>query len=336
VSEQSVVRRIGLGALAALVAMSFLALAPQARAATVVNGDFETGNLAGWSVYDDFEIDSGSWFAYSGTTNPLGEFGSPVPPPPQGNFAAITAQAGPGTHILYQDVALEPGSPHTLSLVAYYQSTASIVSPNTLSWETEPNQQYRIDVIKPTAPIETLAPGDILATLLHTQTGDPSSMAPKTLTADLTPFGGQTVRLSFAEVDNEAPFNAGVDSVAVITPAPPPPPPSAPSNVFTFGKLKLNKKNGTATLKVNVPGAGTLTAVDAKKKAPKRIKKATATTAAAGVATLKLKPTGAGKKTLKNKGKLQFKALVTFTPTGGTAATQAFTGKLKLELPPAP
>ncbi|MDQ2630581.1 MAG: hypothetical protein M3Y75_06350 [Actinomycetota bacterium] len=311
----------------------------RAEAATVVNGDFETGTLSGWSVYDDFN-GFGTWFAYSGTENPIDEFAPPVPPPPQGNFAAITSQEEAGTHILYQDVALEPGVPRQLSLIAYYQSQSEIQSPGSLSWEAGPNQQYRIDVIKPTAPIETLAPQDILVTLLHTQTGDPESMAPKTLTADLTPYGGQTVRLRFAEVDNEGPFNAGVDAVSISGPPAPTPPaptplasaPLPPSNAFTFGKLKLNKKNGTATLKVNVPGAGTLTAVDAKKKAPKRIRKATAT-AAAGTTTLTLKPTGAGKKTLEEKGELQFKALVTFTPTGGTAATLPRAGKLKLNLP---
>ena len=331
-SEQSVVWRGGLGALAALIAMSFLALAPRAGAATVVNGDFETGNLTGWSVQDS---GAGTWFAYSGTANPV-EPSASVPPPPQGSFAAITAQLDPGTHVLYQDVALEPGVAHTLSLIAYYQSNAPIVSPENLSYESGSNQQYRIDVIKPTAPLLTLAPEDILATLLHTKAGDPQALEPKTLTADLTPFGGQTVRLRFVEVDNQGPLNAGADSISIGGPATPVAPtplsPAPPSNAFSFGKLKLNKKNGTATLKVNVPGAGKLTAVDAKKKAPKRIKKATGTSAARETVTLHLKATGAGMKTLEEKGELQFKALVTFTPTGGVAASQNRKGKLKLKI----
>jgi hypothetical protein len=315
----------------ALAAMASLAFgASSAAATTVVNGNFESGNLSGWSVYNNQESEAGNWFAYSGTSIPFGEIAPPVPPPPQGNFAAITAQGGPGTHILYQDVALEPGFPHVLSLIAYYQSSALLATQDSLSWMVEPNQQYRIDVIKPTAQIETLNPSDILATLLQTETGDPTSMEPKTLTADLTAFGGQTVRLRFAEVDNEGPLNAGVDSVSITGPPPPLP---VPSNAFTVGKLKLNKKNGTATLKVTLPGAGTLTATDTKKKSPKRIKKATATSTAASTVTLKLKPTGAGKKTLKNAGKLQFKALLSFTPTGGTVGTATFKGKLKLTPP---
>jgi hypothetical protein len=168
-------------------------------------------------------------------------------------------------------------------------------------------------------------------------------MEPTTLTADLSAYAGQTVRLRMAEVDTEGPFYAGVDAVSISGIAPPPLPapsppaspsaPPLPSNAFTFGKLKLNKTTGTATLQVNVPGPGSLTAADVKRKG-KRIKKAAATTTAAGTATLVLKPTVSGRKALKAKGKLAFKALVTFTPSGGTAASQSRAGKLKLKLPP--
>jgi hypothetical protein len=330
VTGRLAVRMRSLAAVASLVVIGVLAVAAApASATTVVNGDFETGNLDGWSLFNEglgLEGQSGSWFAYSGTANPLAaEFGQ-VPPPPQGTYAAITAQSGPGLHILYQDVALEPGFSHVLSLIAYYESQASIASPESLTFEGEPNQQYRIDVIKPTAPLTTLAPEDILVPVFHTETGDPPAMAPKTLTADLTPFGGQTVRLRFLEVDNQGPFAAGLDAVSVSGP-----PPAPPSNVVTIGKLKLNKKNGTAKLQVTVPGPGTVTVGDVKKNG-KRIKNASATQTGPSVATLVLKPTAKGRKALKTKGKLAFKARVTFTPLGGSAGSQTFSGKLKLTL----
>jgi hypothetical protein len=43
-----------------------------ATAATVVNGDFETGTLAGWQLQNNpsGELESGSWYAYSGTSSP--------------------------------------------------------------------------------------------------------------------------------------------------------------------------------------------------------------------------------------------------------------------------
>ncbi|HET7455903.1 MAG TPA: hypothetical protein VFJ76_10305 [Solirubrobacterales bacterium] len=317
-----------------------MALPAVAAANLVVNGDFEAGNLSGWHVSND-PPDSGNWFAYSGTEIPEEPMATPQPPP-QGEFAASTAQGDPGQHILYQDVALGDGA-HELSLEAYFQSFAPLSSPPTLDWTVEPNQQYRIDVLKAGVPLTTLDPADILATLLHTEEGEIPAMGPTTLTADLSAFAGQTVRLRLTEVDNQLYFYAGVDAVSISGSAPPPPPPPVtpvaspsppppPSNAFTFGKLKLNKKKGTAKLQVNVPGAGSLTATDAKKKG-KRIRKATATATAAGTATLILKPTASGMKTLKAKGKLAFKALVTFTPTGGTAASQSRNGKLKLTLP---
>ncbi len=315
-----------------LLAVGAMALPAAAAANLVVNGDFETGTLSGWHVRSE-PPESGSWFAYTGTADPI-ELSPSVPPPPQGEFAAIASQSGPGTHILYQDVALGAG-PHELSLIAYYESFTPIISPETLSSFEEPNQQYRIDVLRAGAPLTTVNPADILATLLHTEEGDPESLEPETLTADLSAYAGQTVRLRMAEVDNESPFHSGVDAVSIsgsAPPPPPPPPPAAPSNAFTFGNLTLNKRKGTATLKLNVPGPGKLTALDVKKKG-KRIKKATTTAAAGGVATLKLVPTTAGMKTLESKHKLPFNLSVTFTPTGGSAASRTFAGKLKLKKP---
>ena len=110
----------------------------------------------------------------------------------------------------------------------------------------------------------------------------------------------------------------------------------APSNAFTFGKVKRNKKKGTATLEVNVPGAGTL---DLTGKGVKTQRPAisppyarTKPVAAAGTVKLAVKPTGKKKKKLKRRGKVKVKANVTFTPTGGTAANQTKSIKLKRKL----
>ena len=143
----------------------FLALGGSARAATVINGDFEAGNLSGWVSVEPPESDGG-WFAYSGTNAPIskGEM-EPIPrtviAPPQGNFAAISDEDGPGTHILYQDVALEPGMTHSLSMLVYYRSEEPITvpSPDSLSADGAENQQYRIDVMRPTAAIDSVNPG---------------------------------------------------------------------------------------------------------------------------------------------------------------------------------
>lgn len=307
---------------AALAATAVLATPASASAAAVVNGDFETGTLSGWQVFNGSS--DGDWFAYSGTTPP-GPSPITIAPPPAGNFAAVTSQDGPGAHILYQDVALEPYYSHQLSLIAYYRSEAPLTtpSPETLETDGPDNQQYRIDVISPAAAPNTVNPADILATVFATKTGDPQELAPTPFTADLTPFAGQTVRLRFAEADNESYFAASTDNVSILS--------TPPSNVIVLGKPALNKKKGTAKLPVTVPGAGTLTIADVKK-TKKRVKAKTLTATAAGTLSLPVKPTKSARETLKEKGKLKLKVAVTFTPTGGFAA--AVTRKLTLKLAP--
>jgi len=316
------------GLTTALALLATLLFAASAPAATVVNGDFESGSLAGWTQVNSGE---GAWYAYSGILAPGGFFEiepREVPPPPQGKFAAISDQGGPGTHILYQDIAIPRYASSTLTMLVYYKSEAPLVTPfpNTLSAGSEseeppiPNQQYRVDVISPTSPIESVNSADVLATVFATSTGGPETLAATTMTADLTPFAGQTVRLRLAEVDNQFYLNGGADSIAIS---------STPYNKFSFGKLKLNKKKGTATLQVKVPGPGKIVAGDVKKNG-KRVKNAKTTAGSPRTVKLKLKPTASGKKALRKTGKLPFKLKVTFTPTGGKAASKKRSGKLKL------
>jgi hypothetical protein len=256
--------------LAVLVA----ALAPNgAAAATVVNGGFESGTLDGWHVHRVTE--AGNWFAYKGTAAPIGSKrpkpADPVQGPPKGAYAATTDEANPDTLILYQDIALEPGLDHQLSLLAYYNSYEPIAvpTPDTLSVDEEIlkgqlNQQFRIDVMKPDAPLESIDPTDILRTVFASNLKDPQTMAPTRLTANLSPFAGQTVRLRIANAVHEEVFNAGVDAVS-ITSTPPGRSPSGGSThggpaLFSFGRIRANRHNGTVTLQVRVPGPGLLRA----------------------------------------------------------------------------
>jgi hypothetical protein len=184
-------------------------LSGQVFGATVINGGFETGDFTGWTVQDQEGL-SGSWFVYSGTVSPLTGF--PIPAPPEGAFAVISDQSGPGSHILYQDVALEPNQEHTLTFITYYINQAGFfATPDTLDANVFPNQQFRVDVVDPTQPVSS-ATG---ALIFRTEEGDPSTLDPTLITFDLTPFAGTTVRLRFAEVDNQLFFEAGVDDVRI-------------------------------------------------------------------------------------------------------------------------
>jgi hypothetical protein len=198
--------------LAAMAAM-VVGYAGTALAATVVNGGFETGDTSGWTVVNEAG-GSGDWYVCSVTA-----CSAPIVssfPPPEGTYAAISSQGDVGSHILYQDVTLEAGATHQLSFTTYYENNAgSFFTPNSLSYEIVPNQQYRIDIMNPDAPVNSVAPGDILATVFRTEVGDPAIMEPTPMTFDLSQFAGSTVRLRFAEVDNQDNFVAGVDDVKV-------------------------------------------------------------------------------------------------------------------------
>jgi hypothetical protein len=343
---------------AALLAL----LAPSGAAgATVVNGDFESGTLAGWHVRRATE--AGNWFAYKGTDAPIGSKrgADPVQAPPQGVYAGVSDEANPDTLTLYQDIALEAGESHRLSLLAYYDSyePIAIPTPDTLSVDDEilkgqSNQQYRIDVMKPDAPLESVDPADILRTLFRTKPGDPESLPPTRFTADLTPFAGQTVRLRIVNAVHDEVFNAGVDAVSISSTAPGQSSPhdskpgdSKPhsSTRFSFGKPRANRQNGTVTLPVRVPGAGLLTArgkgtphpapaARGSKAKGGLIKPATVRAAAAGTVMVHLKPTPSARAILKQKHRLRVTVAVTYRPVGGSPETGSVPVVLKLEAPP--
>ena len=96
------------------------------------------------------------------------------------------------------------------------------------------------------------------------------------------------------------------------------------SNKFKLGKLKLNKKKGTAKLSVTVPGAGKLAL------SGKGVKKSKKTAKKAGAVKLAVKPSGKSKKKLGKMGKLKVKVKVKFSPDDGEPNTLSKKVKLKL------
>jgi NHL repeat len=114
--------------------------------------------------------------------------------------------------------------------------------------------------------------------------------------------------------------DAGVQS----PPCPPPTPATKPSNAFSFGKLKRNRKRGTAVLSVSVPDGGTilLGGKGLVQQRPLGSAAASKTVSAAGTVKLRIKSKGAKKRKLNHAGKVKVKAVVTFTPTGGDPNSQ--------------
>jgi hypothetical protein len=124
--------------------------------------------------------------------------------------------------------------------------------------------------------------------------------------------------VSRANLDGSSPQVAfltglqGPSGIAVDSGAPP----------VDFGRLKRNKKRGTAKLTLDVPMAGTLSLT-----AP-GLKALSATTAGPEELTLALKPTGKARKKLARKGKRRFGLEVEFSPQDSTPNSSNQTVKL--------
>jgi streptogramin lyase len=117
--------------------------------------------------------------------------------------------------------------------------------------------------------------------------------------------------------------NDAVARVAGVVAEEPPPDDGPPDNDFQFGKVKKNKKKGTATQTVIVPGPGAVQLARSKK-----VKGDEESTAVGGEVKLKVKPRGKADRRLEQDGKAKVGLEVTYTPSGGDPNTKG--KKLKL------
>ncbi len=216
----------GVAARAAVpVSGSMRPAATPAAAGTVTNAGFETGDLSGFTADQTFAGQSSGGpshlYAYTGTVS---SSGYDIPAPAEGRYAAILDDgSGVGSEVLYQDVTIPAGGGR-LSLTYAYQSFAPLADPESFDYTRDPNtapvQQFRVDVVKTSAGIRSAAAGDILTTLVRTRAGGPTSLGQTPVSADLTPFAGQTVRIRMITADNQDSLLAEVDGITLTaTPA---------------------------------------------------------------------------------------------------------------------
>jgi hypothetical protein len=92
---------------------------------------------------------------------------------------------------------------------------------------------------------------------------------------------------------------------------PPPPPPAAKPD-FSFGKLTVNRRTGTAALRVDVTGPGTVTLSG----------KGLITQIATGGTVLAVRSKGKARRRLNRTGKVSVAATVTYTPNGAAAISK--------------
>ena len=185
------------------------------------NGDFETGDLTGWSTES---WGNGEWVVYEDGTTPPEPWDDAisnldVPNPPEGIYAAVSLHDWAGVRFLYRDIDVT--GPWVLHATAWYESPALQIfdKPDfgTFSgtdWNTEgTNQQFRIDLIDPEAEIHSMAANDVFATVFGTQAGDPLSVGPTPVAIDLSPWEGRTIRFRATQIDTAGALYAGIDNV---------------------------------------------------------------------------------------------------------------------------
>jgi hypothetical protein len=222
--------------LAALACAAWLGVAATAAAdaSTIVNGGFEAG-FASWVRVDQLGSD-GTFALQSGLASPVNA--DPVPAPPSGTRAAMSDGGAPGAHVLYQDFLATPGATaggQTLSFDLFVGNRADrFVTPASLDFALTNtngaltlNQQVRVDLLRAGADPFSVAAADVLLSFYAAQVGDPLISGYRTIATDvgavLGAHSGQLLRLRFAETDNLAQLQFGVDNVAIAASAIPEP-----------------------------------------------------------------------------------------------------------------
>ncbi|MGH9870310.1 MAG: hypothetical protein ACREAA_19410 [Candidatus Polarisedimenticolia bacterium] len=187
----------------------------------LINGNFEAGGLAGWTVSNQ-PGSAGTFIADTpGTTVPLS--GNPTAPNPAGGAVyAVTDMSGPGTHALSQGFTIPFGASKVQlkfqMFVDDWSGVGPIFGPGGLDHTTPPNQHARVDLLAAGSP-----PFDTGAGVLATFYAGVDPLAPpnayRDYSFDLTGVAvpGQSYVIRFAGVQTQFFQHVGVDNVSVIT-----------------------------------------------------------------------------------------------------------------------
>jgi hypothetical protein len=194
----------------------------------VRNGGFEQG-LSFWNTWIQ-PGSMGDWFYSSGNVTP--QSGLLIPGPPIGTRQGIADMVGPGTEILYQDVAIPPLASAELNLIIWYRNVAdSFANAPGLDYTISPNQQFRIDIMDPEAPEIDTGSG-VLLNVFQTDPSMPLMQPYMALNANLDQFAGQTIRIRLAVAANLYFCPVGVDAVSILAEVP------VPATATSWGMAK--------------------------------------------------------------------------------------------------
>ena len=210
----------------ATAAIAVTAGAGLAGATAVPNGNFERGTLSGWQKANE---GPGKFRVYEGTfpsEAPPRGFTGTLPKPPQGKYAAVTFQNEESSMFLSRKLKLKAGQNHRLSFQLAWRNhnlggimarggQSGFITPRTFDTVGQDNQQFRIDIMRPNAPIDSLQGNHILKPVFRSKVGERNFRRYHEVTENLNSLAGKTVRLRFAVAVTEAPLWLGVDAVRV-------------------------------------------------------------------------------------------------------------------------
>jgi hypothetical protein len=218
----------------------------------VQNGNFDTrdlsneeGNLVGWTA-GSIQDSHGAWNTQDVTTagsfSPLSNVGVPRP---DGLFQAMLDQSNlkplpisstqnnpntaadyQGSNFLYQDVTIPANVTAAtfslrLTIHNFFTQYATGDAGATLDYRSlSPDQQVRVDLMDPTAPIaatNTDHPGSVFLTAFQSDQSTPLNTTTPIFVSpiDVSSLAGKKVRVRIAVVNNQGKLVVGVDDVAL-------------------------------------------------------------------------------------------------------------------------
>jgi len=173
----------------------------------IENGGFEAGNFSDWVVSN---VPESGWQINNGNVDPPPPGGGPLPPI-SGFYDAKTLQIAPGENILNQpfEVPFEYIDSATLSWSDRIENYAGSFKDGV--------QEFRVEIFSTSLTDPFVE--EIFSTNRSDYTDPPVQIGPTSRSFDVTSilqlFQGQSLTLSFLEVDSIGPFNVTLDDISL-------------------------------------------------------------------------------------------------------------------------
>ena len=179
----------------------------------ILNGDFETGNITGWT--NTVSGGANGWNINNGTLIPPG--GSTATPVIAGGFDVVSTQSSPGLNLLSSLITLPASfSSSILNWKDRIMNYNNGLHPGCIGSPAgyfNPQQQFRVELLNSSL--------SVITTVFSTNPGDPYFQAGPNIrnfnvTAALMPYAGQQVYVRFSQEAQYCYFNVTLDDIKLM------------------------------------------------------------------------------------------------------------------------